>query len=623
MDASKKIGLCRRPFVQVFFLPASALLTFWVLWAGCSMAADPSKTGESLSSPIDADRSPIDLALSPNGRWIVTANQIANSLSVIDAKTRTLVSEIPCGKHPVQVKFTNDGTRVVVSCAWEGRLESFSLDDGKLAGVGSVNVGFEPHGFALTQDASKAFIGLMATGEVAEVDLGTQQLVRRFKVGNWPRYVALSRDEKRLAIGLSGDSQLAVVDVPSGDLLYEEPLTNGINFGEMLTSRDGKYVYLPWMIYRTNPISVDNIRRGWVLASRIARVRLDGPATREAISLDVPGLAVADPHDIAITSNGERLVASAGGTHELLVYRLPDLPFVTEGGPGDLIDRTLQRDRDRFDRIELGGRPTGIAVADDDRTIYVANFLRNSVQLVDIESKVVMDEIKLGGPANQTLARRGMEVFYDGRRSLDQWYSCHTCHYEGGGNSRPMDTLNDGTEMSLKTVLPLYHLTKTGPWTWHGWQTDLEDAMHRSITSTMKGPVPSEEDIRALIAYFDTLSPPPNPFVGPGGNINAAAERGRELFHSARTGCATCHSGEYFTDGETHDVGLGQAKDAYDGFNTPTLIGVHRKVRWLHSGRAKSLERVVTDLHRPDKVAGTQPLTDSEAADLIEYLKSL
>ena len=129
------------------------------------------------------------------------------------------------------------------------------------------------------------------------------------------------------------------------------------------------------MVYRTNPITVGNIRRGWVLASRIGRVKLDGPSYREAISLDVPGKAVADPHDLVISDDQEWLVASASGTHELLIYRLSEMPFIAQGGPGDLIDRRLQYNRDFFDRIDLGGRPMGLRMADDSRTVYVANFL--------------------------------------------------------------------------------------------------------------------------------------------------------------------------------------------------------------------------------------------------------
>ncbi len=143
----------------------------------------------------------------------------------------------------------------------------------------------------------------------------------------------------------------------------------------------------------------------------------------------------------------------------------------------------------------------GLQIADDNRTVYVANHLHDSVQVVDLESQKVIQEIQLGGPRELSLQRQGMAIFYDGQRSLDQWYSCHSCHPNGGVNSRPMDTMNDGTEMTLKAVLPLYHVNETQPWTWHGWQEDLSDAMHKSITSTMQGKPPSEHDKQALIAY--------------------------------------------------------------------------------------------------------------------------
>ena len=416
---------------------------------------------------------------------------------------------------------------------------------------------------------------------------------------------------------------IAVVDIETGETLYEEPLANGLNLGHMVTSADGQHAYFTWMVYRTNPINVGNIRRGWILASRIGRVRLDGPAYREAISLDVPRLAVADPHGLVISQDGERLIASASGTHELLVYRLPDLPMVSAGGPGDLIDRRLQYDKDRFYRIEVGGRPMGMQMIDNS-TVYVANYLRNSVQVIDITKSKVVNEIPLGGGAKpETLARLGVHIFYDGQRSLDQWYSCHSCHQNGGVNSRPMDTMNDGTEMTLKTVLPLYNVTKTSPWTWHGWQEDLDEAMHKSITSTMQGSAPDQKSKNALIAYLKSLQEPPNPFRDADGKLSDAAQRGKAIFYSAKAACADCHNGENFTDGKVHDVGLGKPEDAYEGYNTPTLRGLYRKVRWLHNGRAKTLDRVINDLHSPEKVAGSGTFSEQESADLIAFLRSL
>lgn len=571
-----------------------------------------------------AHRSPVDLVLAASGEWLVTANETNDSISLVETKNGKVLDELRVGAKPAYVERCLDDQHVLVSCTDGGQVVVVEVVDGRrLAARRTIDVGYHPVGLAVTSSGERAYVGLTATGEVAELDLKTGAVERRFEVGPWPRYLTLSPDDKRLAVGCSGESRIAVVDVEQGEVLYKELLSGGINIGHLQASRDGKQAYFPWMVYRSNPISPGNIRLGWVLASRIARVRLDGETYREAISLDVPRKAVADPHGLVVSSDERRLVVSASGTHELLVYRLPDLPFVGVGGPGDLIDRRLLADKDLFYRIDVGGRPMGMEFADDDRTVYVANYVNDCVQVVDIESRQVIREFPLGVAPEPSLARRGMAIFYDGQRSLDQWYSCHSCHYNGGVNSKSMDTWNDGTRLTMKTVLPLYEVTKTRPWTWHGWQDDFQDALNKSFTTTMQGQPIRADEAEALTAYLDTLKPPSNPFREPDGSLTAAAARGKAVFHSSKAGCANCHSGPRFTDGEIHDVGLGSPEDRYDGFNTPTLIGVHRKIRLLHDGRVKSLEDLLTGPHSPEKVTGEGKLTDQERADLIEYLRSL
>jgi DNA-binding beta-propeller fold protein YncE len=516
-----------------------------------------------------------------------------------------------------------DDQSVLVTCAEDGLVELLRFDSGKIVRQHQFDVGFQPVGVTVSPNHERAFVALSAGSAVVELDLQRGTLARRIEVGPWPRYLTLSPDGSRLAVGASGDGKVYVIDTASGEVLYDEALSGAINLGHMQASRDGKYAYVPWMIYRTNPINVRNIRLGWVLASRIARVRLDGSAYREAISLDVPGLAIADPHGLAIAPDEHRLAVTASGTHELLVYRLNDLPFEGAGGPGDLIDRRLLADKDMFYRIELGGRPMGVIIADDNRTAFVANYTQDAVQVVDIEAQAVGQPISLGTMPAETLARRGMAIFFDGRRSLDQWYSCHTCHYNGGINSRAMDTDNDGSFNTFKTVLPLEQIHNTPPWTWHGWQTDVENAMARSFTHTMQGPPIADTDVKALLAYLDTLDIPASPYLERDGQLSAAAERGRNVFHSEKAGCARCHRGAHFTDGEIHDVGLGSDDDHYSGYNTPMLSGLYRKVRYLHDGRTRSLEQLLTEYHAPENVTGQGELSEQERQDLIAYLLSL
>lgn len=571
--------------------------------------------------PAQADRSPVDVVLAPDESWLATVNQTSSTVSLVRTSDGKLLDEIAVGKHPTAIALMPGGKQLLVSGHFAGDVRLLEVANDKLSEVATIDVGFQPHGLAVSPDGKRAYVALTAAAQVAEIDLSTRTVAARIDVGRWPRYLALSPDGKRLAVGTSGDRGMSLVDTETGKLISKQQFV-GLNIGQMQVSADGEYVYFPWMVYRNNAITPGNIRLGWVLASRIARLKLDGNSRREAMSLDPQGRAIADVEGLALTPDGQRIVVSAGGTHELLVYRAAGLPL-KDRGSSDHIDPALLKDSDRFFRIELGGRPLGLRIGRDNRTVYVANYLDNSVQVVDLAERAIARTIPLGGPAEPSLARQGEAIFLDARRSLDQWYSCQTCHYAGGTNSVPMDTTNDGSTYTFKTVPPLYDLHETGPWTWHGWQTDLHAAMKKSLTETMLGPQPTDDDVTAILTYFQSLERPPNPFRNRDGSLTPAAERGKLVFESDRAGCANCHRGPQLTDGEIHDVGLASPRDRYAGFNTPSLRGVYAKVRLLHDGRVENLHDLLTGPHNPSDVTGKGELTADELQDLIEYLKSL
>ncbi len=628
----------KRPFAFLVGVALSigALVLLARLAADAAPAPESPESGESQvatesdSNAVPAaehDRSPVDLVLSHDGTWLVTANQSSGTATLVGTANGEVWDEVSVGRRPAAVAICPDGRRVLVTASYSNQVAVLEVDGRRLRTLATIDVPGEPTGVIVAPDNRTVYVALAALDQVAVLDLERSSVVDKIDVGRWPRYLALSPDGSRLAVGVSGDRGVAVVDTAERKLLFVENRFRGLNLGHMLISADGEYVYFPWMHYGESAPSRSNIRRGWVVGNRLARVRLDGPALREAISLDKEGLAVGDAHGLAMTSDEKWIVVSTAGTHELLLLAAPGLPFTKVGGT-EHIDPALYGDSKRFARIDVGGRPLGLRMAPDNRTVYVANYLLNAVQAVDLEKREVVQTVALAAPAEPSLARRGEAIFYDARRSSDQWYSCHSCHYEGGTNAVAMDTLNDGTVDSYKTVLPLYHVNETGPWTWHGWQTDLGAAMQKSLTSTMVGPRGSEEDVQALLAYLESLEPPPNPNrpakdARPDDSLVQAIERGREVFNGEKAGCANCHSGPLLTDGDIHDVGLGSPRDRYQGFNTPSLVGVYRKVRLLHDGRARSLEEVLTGPHNPDQVTGQGSLSEDELEDLIAYLKSL
>jgi YVTN family beta-propeller protein len=579
--------------------------------------------GRSEPATESNDRSPIDVVLTHDGKQLLTANQTSNSVSLLDRASGKVLAEVAVGKRPVSLAIGPQDDLVAVVGNWDGDLTLLTKDGDKLTPAGVIRLGaWEPHGVAITADGKTAYVALTTANQVAEIDLGSRQVTQRIDAGRWPRYLTLSPDGKRLAVGANGDGGVSVIDTAARKLDFQETFA-GLNLGQMVVDRAGKYAYFPWMVYRHNPITRNNIQLGWVLASRIARVQLDKQARREAISLDPRGEAVCDPHGLSLSPDEETLVCAASGSQELLVYRMKGLPLIDRGGPSDHIDADLLKDKDRFYRIPLGGRPMNCVFTPEGKTVLVANYLLNAVQEVDLVARKVTRTLDLGGAKEPSLTRKGEAIFNDGKRSLDQWYSCHTCHYDGHTNAVTMDTLNDGRFGNFKTVLSLRGVTETAPYFWHGHVKDLDAALQQSFKDTMLGKPLTAEDLAAVKAYLETLTRRPNPNRTPEGALTPPARRGQAVFQGAKANCVQCHSGANFTDGKIHDVGTGERGDVYKGYNPPSLRGVYTKVQLLHDGRARSLEEVLKGPHAPGKVTGQGDLTPEELNDLLAYLRSL
>jgi processive rubber oxygenase RoxA-like protein len=133
----------------------------------------------------------------------------------------------------------------------------------------------------------------------------------------------------------------------------------------------------------------------------------------------------------------------------------------------------------------------------------------------------------------------------------------------------------------------------------------------------------------ALQAYQLSLPAPP----APAGSFDpAAAARGKLVFEGQGS-CATCHSGDEFTDANTrlHPVsdvvsepepnGIPSyaSRSATKQYRTAPLKGIWQHAPYFHNGIAPTLAAVV-DTYNTRKSLG---LTDGQKADLVQYLKSL
>jgi mono/diheme cytochrome c family protein len=157
----------------------------------------------------------------------------------------------------------------------------------------------------------------------------------------------------------------------------------------------------------------------------------------------------------------------------------------------------------------------------------------------------------------------------------------------------------------------------------HGHGSFSEPRLGIDVDNTAGGEDLVEAKLPALEAYQLSLTAPPPPA---GSFDAAAAARGQSVFEGQGQ-CATCHTGEAFTDANEllHDPSEVPTDPTYAQrsatkmYRTTPLRGIWQHPPYFHDGSAATLADVVD---RYDEANGLG-LTAEQKADLVEYLKSL
>jgi len=246
------------------------------------------------------------------------------------------------------------------------------------------------------------------------------------------------------------------------------------------------------------------------------------------------------------------------------------------------------------------------------------------------------ETVSFGTDPLPAAVRRGARVFSfsrNDRMSHAGQFACASCHFEGTEDKLTWFITNGPRQ----TPSLAGRLIDTAPYNWNGSEDALQGNMNQTV-ERMGGEGLSKGELADLEQFLlYGLEAPVNPNVAPSGALNAKQSWGKDIFNRADTGCVSCHRGEAFTDGFSHDVGtmsdsegriremeeaMGIVPEGQPGrYNTPTLRGLFYTAPYLHDGSAPTLRDALA--RTADTMGHTSQLSEDELDALIAYLLTL
>jgi DNA-binding beta-propeller fold protein YncE len=122
---------------------------------------------DKLLALLDVGKSPVSLALKPDGGELITCNFGADSISIIETTPNEVLSSNLIGSQPVRAVVSLDNSRLYVSNFGSNNIAVYDIDLGRNIAV--LPVGAHPDALALSQNQNYLLVLNSGSGDVAVI----------------------------------------------------------------------------------------------------------------------------------------------------------------------------------------------------------------------------------------------------------------------------------------------------------------------------------------------------------------------------------------------------------------------------------------------------------------------
>lgn len=598
------------------------------------VAPDGSLT-HSTSTPVGMD--PVSLAVRPASTEVWVANNLSDSVTIVDGATGDVLETLVVGDEPTDIAFASGRAFVSLS----GQFDRVGVYNAATrANITNLDVfGDDPRALAVSNDGTEVYLvvlesgnqttilfeplvtqngGLPAPSPPRDPGLGQEHdvgLIVQFDGANW-------RDEtgtnwsNEVDFDMP-DDDVFIIDADAGTPSITGTVTTVGTTLFDVAARPGSSDLFVVNTDSRNLVRFEPNLRGHLVETRISVV---DPGAQSVSTVDLnphinyavtpgSGSEIAD----SLSQPGDGVFTSDGSTFYLTAFGSGKVAEI-DADTGAVVDRIAVS----------GGGPSGVALNEGAGRLYVMNRFTNTISLVSTSSNTEVDSIGVAGPSafdpSPDVIKAGRKFLYDATLTSGHGdIACATCHtfsnfdnlawdlgdptgdfldYDDAPwvNFAPLGPSTNGfdPQKGPMTTQSLRGLNNTTPFHWRGDRENFGSFNPAFVGLMGTASQLSTPDMDAYTDFINTVHYPPNPYQlidgsfqtsipvpnqNGNGTSNASAAAGSTNFFNNVDGgvfsCNLCHTLPTGTSRNLFDGGLeGETQD----FKIPQLRNMYEKV---------------------------------------------
>jgi len=298
---------------------------------------------------------------------VYTANQVSNSVSVVDPSTNKFLGEIKLGKpYPNVLSPLYKGQALVHGLRYSPEkkvLAAVSIGSNSVTLVSTetnqvlktIYVGRSPHEPTFTPDSKQIWVSVRGEAYISVIDVAQMAEVKRVPVADGPGMVSFTPDGKLAYVCSSFTPEVDIVNTKTYAIIKKIPVTSPFS-PNIFTSPKGEWIALTH--------------------KDVGKVTVINTATQSVAKVLTTG---------AITNH----VSFSYLNKKLLM-------LVTVGGENKLRVFDVAQDFKQTDTLNIGALPHGLWPSADGKLLYVGLEFGDQVQGIDLQTMKIISTIQIG-----------------------------------------------------------------------------------------------------------------------------------------------------------------------------------------------------------------------------------